>query len=166
MPRVLSEKCIQEIDRLCGHYPTRMAAMLPALHAAQDEVGHISSDVMHDIADALDVHPTRVHEAVTFYTMFYNRPVGRHVVKICRNLACELRGANQIIENAKQLLGIELGETTADGRITLEVEECLASCGTGPMLWCRSRKGPADTEERIVENLTAAKLETFLGDLP
>ena len=169
MPRVLSPETIARIDAACEHYPTRMAAMIPALHMVQDELGHVTREAALDVADALDVPPTRVNEVVTFYTMLYNRPVGEHVVKICRNLACQLRGADQLIAKAREILGIELGETTADGKVTLDVDECLASCGTAPMLWCRSRKektdGAPEVQERIVENLSVEKLEKLLGEL-
>ncbi len=156
MPRVISPKAVAAIDELCKRYPTRLAALLPALHVVQKEVGHISNDVELDVAEVLDVPPTRVREVVTFYTMFYDKPVGRHVVKICRNLACELRGAKQIIAHAEKVLGVHCGETTPDGKITLEHEECLASCGTAPMLWCN---------DEFVENLTEEKLEAFLREL-
>jgi NADH-quinone oxidoreductase subunit E len=156
MPRAISKKTVAAIDELCKKYPTRLAAMLPALHLVQGELGHITKDAELDVAEALDVPPTRVREAVTFYTMFYDKPLGRHLVKICRNLACELRGAKQITAKAEQLLGIKVGETTPDGRVTLEHEECLASCGTGPMLWCH---------DDFVENLTEEKLEKFLSEL-
>jgi NADH-quinone oxidoreductase subunit E len=162
MPRVISQKLVAAIEEACKRYPTRLAAMLPALHMVQDEHGYVSNEAQLDVAEVLDVPPTRVHEVVTFYTMFYDEPTGRSIVKICRNLACELRGAGAIISQAKELLGVELGETTKDGRVTLDVDECLASCGTGPMLWCKTHgKG-----ERIVENLTPEKLEGFLRELP
>ena len=165
MARVLSERTLAEIEKLCSRYPTRQAALLPSLHLTQDEHGYIPDDAALDLADALDIPPTRVSEVVTFYTMFYDRPVGRNVVKICRNLACRLRGSDRIIELAKEKLGIDLGGTTDDGRVTLETDECLASCGTGPMLWCRSRPDDGEVSERIVENLDEKKLEAFLAEL-
>ncbi len=157
MARVLSPTTLEAIDRLCGRYPTRLAVLLPALHLAQEALGYISPDAELDIAERLDVPPTRVREVVTFYTMYRQEPGGRHVLKICRNLACQLRGSDQIIARAEALLGIKVGETTADGRITLEHEECLASCGTAPMAWCNGT---------FVENLSEAKLERLLADLP
>lgn len=156
MARVLSEQTLDAIEKLTDRYPVRMAALLPALHLAQHELGHLPLEAQLDIADKLDVPPTRVHEVTTFYTMFYEPKVGRHVVKVCRNLACRLRGADRIMERAKQLLGIDFGETTPDGRITLEQDECLASCGTGPALWCN---------DTLAERLTEEKLEAFLAGL-
>ena len=165
MARVLSKETLDAIDRVAAKYPTRMAALLPAIHLTMDSHGHVTDDGALDIAESLDIPPVQVHEVVTFYTMFYNRPIGRHTIKICRNLACQLRGADGIIQKAVELLGIELGETTADGRITLDTDECLASCGTGPMLWCRSRKEDSAPSEYIVERLSLEKLEQLLGSL-
>ena len=93
---------------------------------------------------------------VSFYSMYYDRPVGRHIVRICRNLACQVRGADRILARAQEILGVACGETTSDGRVTLEHEECLASCGTGPALWC---------DDNLVENLSEEKLEQVLMGL-
>ena len=156
MPRVLKPELLSTLEQLCQRYPTRLAALLPSLHLVQQANGYISPEAELDIAEQLQVPPIRVREVVSFYTMFQDRPVGRHVVKMCRNLACQLRGADRLMARAKELLGVDWGETTADGRITLEQEECLASCGTGPMLWC---------DDEIVENLDEKKLESFLAAL-
>jgi NADH-quinone oxidoreductase subunit E len=156
MARVLSQQTKDDIEKLFPRYPTRMAALIPALHLAQAQVGHISEEVELDIAELLDVPPTRVREVATFYTMFHTEPAGRHTVRICRNLSCQLRGAEKIMAKAKEVLGIDFGETTKDGRVTLEHEECLAACGTGPALWC---------DDHLVENLDEAKLTQFLGSL-
>ena len=170
MARVLSQEALDKIGAACTHYPTKMAALLPAVHLVMDDQGYVSADAELDIAEALDVPPTRVHEVVTFYTMFYDREVGRHIVKICRNLACQLRGADRIIERAQEILGIKAGETTPDGRITLDTDECLASCGTGPMAWCRSRIPNGDgsakeVKEWIAERLDEERLEQLLREL-
>lgn len=163
--RVLAPEVVEKIQGLCAHYPTRMAALLPALHLVQNLRGCIDTDAAHDIASVLDIPPTRVNEAITFYTMFYAKAQGRHLVKVCRNLACQLRGADALIRHAEEVLGIKVGATTQDDRVTLEVEECLASCGTGPMLWCRSRADGEEPREQLVENLDRAKLESFLRAL-
>lgn len=156
MARVLSQKLLDAVEALCGHYPSRLAALLPALHLVMAEHGYIAREAELDVADKLGVPPTRVREVVSFYTMFYDAAPGRHVVKICRNLPCQLRGANKVMARAKEVLGIDFGETTPDGRITLEHEECLASCGTGPMLWHNNT---------LVENLDEPKVEKFLQEL-
>jgi len=156
MAQLLSKETVQSIEDACKKYPTRLAALLPALHLVQNQLGYIPNQAAEEVAHILDVPPTRVREVVTFYTMFHDKPVGRHVVKICRNLSCQLRGADRIIAKAEETLGIKCGETTADGRVTLEMEECLASCGTAPMLWHNGE---------FEENLTEEKLESFLAGL-
>ena len=162
MPRLLNAQTVETIKAAATRYPTKLAALLPALHAAQDQLGAIPKEAQLDIAEILDVPPTRVHEVVTFYTMFYEESPGKHIVKICRNLACELRGAGAIIHKAEAVLGVKCGETTPDGKVRLEHEECLASCGTGPML-LHCQRGSHDL--RLVENLTEEKLEGFLKGL-
>ena len=156
MARVLSKETLAEIQQLLPKYPTRLAVLGPSLHLAQKQLGHVSEEAALDVADVLEIPATRVREMVSFYTMYYDRPVGRHVVKLCRNLACRSRGSEQIASKAKAILGIDFGETTSDGRVTLEQDECLASCGTGPALWC---------DDTLVENLNEQKLEAFLAGL-
>ena len=156
MARVLSAEVMGAIEALCRHYPSRLAALLPALHRVQRETGHITPDMELDVAEQLGIEPTRVREVVSFYTMFHEKPRGRHVVKICRNLPCQMRGADHLIRAAEKHLDVEIGQTTADGRITLDHEECLASCGTGPMLWC---------DDTLLENVDEPKLVAFLEGL-
>ena len=156
MARVLTPEAQEAIEALCGRYPSRLAALLPALHLAQKQHGYISAEVEEDVAELLRIPLTRVREVVSFYSMFYDKPVGRHVVKICRNLPCQLRGADKLMACAQAALGIDVGQTTPDGRITLEHDECLASCGTAPMLWCN---------DTLLENVTEAKLTAFLEEL-
>ena len=156
MARALSRQTSEAVVEVKGRYPTGLAALVPSLHLVQAQLGYVSPDAELDVAELLDVPPTRVHEAVTFYSMFHQQPVGRHVVKICRNLACELRGGKRLLERAEKTLGIKVGETSADGRVTLEHKECLASCGTGPALWC---------DDQLVENLDLDKLDAFLNSL-
>ncbi|MCK5689562.1 NAD(P)H-dependent oxidoreductase subunit E [Myxococcota bacterium] len=156
MARVLSQGTLDEIEKITKRYPTKQAATLPALHLAQKEQGYLSEEVQLDVADALQIAPTLVREVVTFYTMYYDKPVGRHIVKVCRSLSCRARGSEKIMAKAEEVLGIKAGETTSDGRITLQHEECLASCGTGPAVWC---------DDNVVENLDEKKIEDFLAGL-
>ena len=158
MARILSDETLGAIRALLPRYPRPLAALLPALHLVQEQLGgYVSHEAEVEVAEVLAVPPTRVREAVSFYTMFHSQPRGRHQVKICRNLACQLRGADRLIAHAERLLGVQCGETTGDGRVTLEHEECLASCGTAPMLWCNGA---------LVENLDEGALERFLAELP
>src|ERR1041384_5588959 len=98
--RVLSKDTVDAIESLKKRYPTKLACTLPALHLAQKQIGFIPQDAEHDIAECLDVPPARVHEVATFYTMYHGEKIGRHEIKICRNLACQLRGADRIIAHA------------------------------------------------------------------
>jgi NADH-quinone oxidoreductase subunit E len=135
-----SDKALAEIQRYISHYPEgrQKSALLPALHVAQAENnGWVSPEAMDKIAEILNIQPIEVYEVATFYTMFNLKPVGKHVLEVCRTGPCCLRGADQMIDTLKQKLGIEEGETTADGMFTLKPVECLASCGTGPMLQVR-----------------------------
>ena len=146
-----------EIKRLLTHYPEdrSKSALLPILHIAQAEFGGwVSPEVQDLVADTLNIKPIEVYEVATFYTMFNLKPVGKHVLEICRTGPCCLRGADQLIDTLKQKLNIEEGQTSADGMFTLKPVECLASCGTGPMLQVR---------ELFYENLDSeARVDEFL----
>ncbi len=157
MARVLSQETVGEIEKLFSRYPTRLAVLGPAIHLTQKQLGHVSDAAANELAELLKIPPTRVKEMVSFYTMYYDRPVGRHVVRVCRNLSCQLRGADRLLAKAQETLGVQLGQTTSDGRVTLEHEECLAACGTGPALW---------VDGELKENLTDEKLVKLLKELP
>ena len=152
-----SDEAMAEIQRYISHYPEgrQKSAILPILHIAQAESGGwVSPEVMDKVAEILNIQPIEVYEVATFYTMFNLKPVGKHVLEVCRTGPCCLRGADQIIDMIKQKLGIEEGQTTADGMFTLKPVECLASCGSGPMLQVR---------EKFYENLDSEeKLDEFL----
>ena len=131
--KALSKEFHEEIDRLAKFYPTKDALMLPALHAAQRERGWISEEVMDLVAEKIGVPKTRVKEVVSFYTMFLKKPVGKHHLQFCNNIACWLRGSEKLIHETEYKLGIHLGETTEDGKFTISEVECLGSCGTAPV---------------------------------
>ena len=141
-----SEAALAEYRELLTHYPTRQAALLPTLWIAQREFGWLSDAVQMYVANLMELPPAHVRAVVTFYTMFYQRPVGRWHLEVCTNLSCRLRGADQIVECLSRRLGIAPGETTADKKFTLSTVECLASCGTAPMLQLN--------HDRFHENLT------------
>jgi NADH-quinone oxidoreductase subunit E len=147
---------IAEVRRLQALYPEGRGALLPVLHLAQDTFGHISLEVEEYVATLFDLTPAHVHEVVTFYTLFFREPKGRHVVSVCHNLSCHLMGAKTIIEHLMRRLDIEVGETTADGRVTLLTVECLCACEQAPMMQVDDRyEGfltPA-TVDRVLEGL-------------
>ena len=147
---------LAEVRRLQALYPDKQGALLPVLHLAQDAFGHISLEVEKYVAPLFDLTPAHVHEVVTFYTMFFRAPVGRHVVSICHNLSCHLMGAKAIIDHVVRRLGVEVGETTSDGRVTLLTVECLCACEQAPML---------QADDRYEGNLTPEKVDRILDGL-
>lgn len=129
---------VAEIDEVISHYPQKRSASLMLLHALQEHFGFISSEAMEWVAAKLDLQPINVYELVTFYPMFRQEPVGKFHVKVCRTLSCALAGATQLYEHFCTKLGLDPHghglQTTTDGRFTVEFVECLASCGTAPVL--------------------------------
>jgi NADH-quinone oxidoreductase subunit E len=138
-------------DKLTATYPAgmRSSLVLPLLHLMQEEKGHLTEADAIFIAEYLGVPAMQVKEALTWYSMFHRQPVGRHVVKVCRNIACSLMGAERLIGYLTKKLGIKEGETTADGRFTLLAVECLASCGTAPAMQVNDTYHERLTEEKI-----------------
>jgi NADH-quinone oxidoreductase subunit E len=155
-PFPLPEAAVAEIDRTIALYPERQAAMLPVLWTVQREAGWISPEAMVWVGERLGCSAAAVQAVVTFYTMFDEQPVGRWKLQVCRTLSCELMGARAVIDRIRQRLGIEPGETTADGEFTLQEVECLASCGTGPMMQCNLK---------FYENLTPERIDALLDEL-
>jgi len=149
-------KELEEVRRLQSLYPDKRGALLPVLHLAQDTFGYVSLEVEEYVAGLFGLTPAHVHEVVTFYTMFFQQPKGRHVVAVCHNLSCHLLGAKTIIDQLTERLGIEVGETTADGRVTLLSVECLCACEQAPMM---------QVDDRYEGNLTADKVEQILRSL-
>jgi NADH-quinone oxidoreductase subunit E len=151
-----SPEDIEEARRLQGLYPDRRAALLPVLQMAQDRFGYISLEAEEYVASLFDLSPAHVHEVVTFYTLFFTRPVGRHILSVCHNLSCHLRGAEDVLAYLKERLGVDAGETTKDGKVTLLAVECLCACEMAPML---------QVDDRYEGNLTREKLDGILEEL-
>ena len=151
-----SEAQLNEVRRLQSLYPDPRGALLPVLHMAQDTFGYISLETEEYVARLFDLSPAHVHEVVTFYTLYFRQPKGRHVVAICHNLSCHLAGAPEILAHVKRRLGIEVGETMADGRITLQSVECLCACEAAPMM---------QVDDRYELNLTPEKVDRILEEL-
>jgi len=132
--RLLSESVIQKIEAEAGKYPTRRAAVKSALRYAQAEHGWINEDVVAAVAAVLNLERIEVFEVATFYDMFYTSPVGRFPVRVCTNVSCLLRGADNIMDSLCERLEVKAGGTTADGRFTVFPAECLGACGGAPMM--------------------------------
>ena len=131
---VISAETRARIDAEAAKYPRRRGALLSALHLVQKDLGHIAPGTAAEIAALFDLHPVEVMEVVSFYNMFFDRPQGRHQVRVCTNLPCSLRGARELLRELEHHLGVEAGGTSADGRITLGHEECLGACAWAPMM--------------------------------
>jgi NADH-quinone oxidoreductase subunit E len=156
MPFALTPERERTFKELLPRYPTKMAVVIPLLHLCQEQKGHIDDEIIEFVSKTLDVSPAHVKGVVTFYTLFNQHPVGKHQVWVCRTLPCALRGAYNVIEQCEKKLGIKCGETTADGKVTLRTAECLASCGTAPMM---------QVDKEYYENLTPEKVDEILTRL-
>jgi len=150
---VLSQEAVAKIQEVIHHYPVPRAALLPALHIAQEEVGWLPREVMEEVAELLDITPSDVLSVASFYTMFFKQPVGKHVIEVCTNISCSLLGAEDCVDYLRQKLGIDVGETTPDGQFTLKTVECLAACGNGPVMIM---------DEEYHEDLTLDKIDQLL----
>jgi NADH-quinone oxidoreductase subunit E len=129
-------------------YPTRRGAMLPALHLAQEAYGWLSPEALTACSDAIGFSPAYCQSVASFYDMFFLEPVGAHVIDVCTNLACALRGAGEVLAAFESELGVAVGGTTEDGAITLRKAECLGGCSWAPVVAVderyRERVSPAD----------------------
>ena len=148
-------EAMREIDETVARYPDPASALLPLLHIAQREEGWIAPEAEQWIADRLGIAPARVRGVVTFYTMFATKPMGRHVLQLCRTLSCELRGAPDIKAHLERRLGLRAGETSADGAFSLVEVECLGACGTAPAMMVNDAYHENLTPERVDEILDA-----------
>jgi NADH-quinone oxidoreductase subunit E len=148
------------IDELIGHYPQKRSASLMVLHAIQEQFGYISRQAAEWTAAKLELQPINILELVTFYPMFRRQPMGKHQIKVCRTLSCALGGAYQLHEHFCKKLGLNADahgpQTTPDGKYTVEFVECLASCGTAPVMMYNDSFYEGVTEkvaERILDEL-------------
>jgi len=147
-----------EIDELIAYYPQKRSASLMVLHALQERFGWLSKEAIEWTARKLELQPINIYELVTFYPMFRQEPVGKHVLKVCRTLSCALGGSKQLHEHFCTRLGLDAHkhgiQTTKDGRFSIEFVECLASCGTAPVMMCN---------EDFYEGVSSAKADEILG---
>ena len=124
------------LDEICTHYPPeqRRSAVLPALYLAQAQQGYITANVARHVAEVIGITPAQVEDVVTYYTMFFTRPVGKYVLQVCRTLSCALGGAERVTEELAAKLGIKPGETDGSGEFTLIEVECLGACDRAPVV--------------------------------
>jgi NADH-quinone oxidoreductase subunit E len=147
-----------EVDELISHYPQKRSASLMLLHALQEHFGFLSKEAIEWTARKLDLQPINVYELVTFYPMFRQEPVGKFHLKVCRTLSCALGGAYELREHLCRKLGLDSHvhgpQTTRDGKFTVEFVECLASCGTAPVMMCN---------EDFYEGVSLPKADQIVG---
>ena len=145
-------------EKILDHYPAehQRAALLPALWLVQEQEGYLSPSAMEHVADLLEISPIHVLETASYYDMFRLRPPGRHDLRLCTNLSCSLLGAPRILDWLRERLGIEPGETTADGRWSLTPVQCLGACERAPMM---------QLNDRVEGHLNEEKLLVILSEL-
>lgn len=141
-----------EIDELISRYPRKRSASLMVLHALQERFGYLTPEAMEWTAAKLELQPINIYELVTFYPMFHQQPVGRFHFKVCRTLSCALGGSHELHRHLCDQLGLDAHahgpQTTPDGRFTVEFVECLAGCGTAPVLMLNDALHEGVTLER------------------
>ncbi len=130
----LKPETFARIDEVITHYPVKRSATLPLLHLIQEDVGFISDEAIEWVAAKLELQPINVYEVVTFYPMFRRKPIGRRHIKVCRTLSCAIMGGYKVCEQFEKEFHTHRGEISPDGEVTVEFVECLASCGTAPVV--------------------------------
>ena len=132
---VLTPELVAEFDELCTHYPEKRAGLIPALHRCQEELGGwISPEIIEACAEYFELEPVEVYAVASFYPMFFLGPVGQHIVGVCRNISCDLRGASDITHAACKATSASVGSSSEDGRFYLEEVECQGACTNAPMM--------------------------------
>jgi NADH-quinone oxidoreductase E subunit len=129
-----SEEFRRQADAICARYPNKRSALLPLMFLVQAAEGHVTEEGMREVARILELTPAQVLASTSFYSMLKRRPQGDYLISVCRNISCTHMGARKVIDAFRERLGIEPGETTPDGRFTLETAECLATCDGAPSL--------------------------------
>ncbi len=149
---------IAEFDAMKRRYPpgTESSLVTPCLHRIQDDRGFIADEDIAELTAYLGVQRVQVEEVIAHYSMFRRKPIGEKHVQVCRNVSCSMRGAEGVIDHLCKRLGVQPGQTTADGRITLGTVECLGSCGTAPVVM---------VNEAYHENMDAARLDALIEEL-
>ena len=147
----------QELDALLTRYPTKMAALLPALWMVQEDRGWVSEEAMTEVASVLELTPAYVKGVVTFYTMYHQHPVGRHFIQVCTTSPCLCCGADKVVDAFLKQTGChELGITSSDGKYTVIEVECLGACGFAV---------PVQINADTIENVTADRVPQILAGL-
>jgi NADH-quinone oxidoreductase E subunit len=156
-PVSFSPAAMNKYEEILARYPERRAALMPVLWLVQKEFGWISPSAQRYVAELMDLPMAWVEGVVSFYTMYWRRPMGRHHIAVCTNLSCYLRGAEQIYDVVCARTGVKAGEVSSDGSWSVERAECLGSCGSAPMLQVNN--------DDFYENLTPEQTLDLLNRL-
>jgi len=159
LTELLPAEAISEIDVWIAKYPAdraRSAVMGGLMIAQENNAGYLSEELMDAVADYLDIPHMAAYEVATFYTMYNLKPVGEHVINVCTNISCMLRGSKEIVEHLKQRLDIDFNETTADNKLTLKEVECQGACAGAPM---------CEIDKTFHENLTPEKIDSIVDGI-
>lgn len=151
-----SPENLERINKEIQKYPEKKPGVMAALYIAQEQNGYISNEVIKEVSLLLDMTAEEVLGVVTFYTMYYQKPMGKNHIQVCTNVSCMLRGGYEIWNQVKDKLGLENMEVTEDHKFSIEEVECMGSCGTAPML---------AINEDYYENLTKEKVEELINSL-
>ena len=159
----LSDANVTLAKEIIGRYPRPKSALIPVLHLAQEQDGHLTNEAMAHIAELIGITPAEVYGTATFYEMFKFEEVGRYCVNICTNISCQLLGAWELLEHAEERLGTKAGGTTGDGMFTLEDVECIAACTEAPAIQVNYRyryRVTATALDRLLDDLRAGRLDS------
>ncbi len=153
--KLLPDELVREIEERMGNYPEKRAALIPALHRCQEELdGWLSPEIIEACAELFEMEPVEVYGVASFYPMFHMRPVGKHVVGVCHNVSCALRGAEDLLDKVTEVTQCEVNGVSADGKFTVKRLECQGACTSAPMF---------DLDGVYHENLTVGDVERILG---
>ena len=155
---VLTDEIRERIKAYIPRYPNKQAVTLPALHIVHDELRCVPTEAIREIADLLDLAPAEVHDAMSFYQFFRGEEdkLGKTRLWVCRTLACALRGADDLLEHCSKRLGVPVGGTTSDGKITLEFAECIGACEGAPAVL---------VNDEHVMNVTPDRMNALINEL-
>ena len=159
----LTEENIRLAREIIGRYPKARSATIPLLHLAQEQDGYVTNEAMSHIGELVGASSAEVFGTASFYEMFKFEPVGKYLINICGTMSCALLGAEELIHHAEERLGIKMGSTTADGKITLERAECQAACTEAPCLQVNYRyryRVTPDQLDTLIDDLTAGNLSS------
>lgn len=152
----LRQSCPDKITEVINSFPQKQSASIPLLHLAWKEYGYISPEAMEEVAEILNMEPAQIEGIASFYTMFPLKPLGKYHIEFCTNISCHLRGAKDVVKHIQNKLGIHSGETTADGKFSMQKVECLAACSWAPCMQINGKE---------YQNVSAEEADKILATL-